>query len=53
MVLKFLFDRIFSFIGLLIPMACIADCGYIGKGDDAGRSCVLCAEESGQGRQIV
>ncbi len=31
-------------------MASAADCGDIGEGEDAGRSCVLCAEESGEGR---
>ena len=38
---------------IIVSMACIADCGNYGEGEDARRTCLLCAEESGERRQTV
>ena len=34
-------------------MACVVSGGGAGEGEDAGRTCVLCAETRGQGWQVV
>ena len=31
---------------IIVSMACIADCGHTGEGEDARRACVLRAKES-------
>ena len=34
-------------------MASAADCGGAGKGENAGRTCALCTEKSGEGGQAL
>ena len=34
-------------------MACVVSGGGAGEGEDAVRACVLCTEESGEGRAVV
>lgn len=53
MILKYIFDRVVCTNRTVVPLASPADCSNIGESEDAWRACVLCAEESGEGRQIV
>ena len=46
MILKYIFDRLVSFIGLLFLWPVLFDCGHTGEGEDARRACVLRAKES-------
>ena len=33
---------------IIVLVACAADSGHYGEGEDAGRSCYVCTEESGE-----
>lgn len=36
-----------------LVVACVTHRGHTGEGKNAGRSCFLCAEAGGEGRQAV
>ena len=49
MILKYIFDRLASLVGLFLFVAGVGGRSHTGEGEDAGWTGVVRAEESGQG----